>query len=121
MHDYGELVATQAEGAVRLAQAAAQAFGNADQQAIADLVAVAVVDFLEVVEVEEQHGGGFRTGPGCRNVPLQLLVEGLAIAQAGQSIAVGQVDQLVLIGHLFADIAHDAAVADDLACGVEGL
>ncbi|MNO10355.1 hypothetical protein D3C81_2341640 [compost metagenome] len=54
-------------------------------------------------------------------MPLQLLVEGLAIAQVGQSIAVGQVDQLVLIGHLFADIAHDAAVADDLACGVEGL
>ena len=51
----GELVAAEARGQVAGAQHPAQAAGEGDEQLVADLVAEAVVDPLEVVEVEEEH------------------------------------------------------------------
>ncbi|MOA17238.1 hypothetical protein D3C78_1374890 [compost metagenome] len=44
---------------------------------------------------------------------LQLFLEGLAVAQAGERVAVGHVQQLALVGHLLADVAQDAAKAGD--------
>ena len=51
-----ELVAAQAGHGVDVAQLLAQTLGDALQQLVADRVAEAVVDVLEAVQVEEQHG-----------------------------------------------------------------
>ena len=50
-----ELVATEARDDVAGAQRIAHAVGDGDQQLVAGGVAQAVVDQLEVVEIEEQH------------------------------------------------------------------
>ena len=55
-----ELVAAQAGDHVLGPQARAQARGDRDQQLVAGGVAEAVVDRLEVVEVDEQHGSSPR-------------------------------------------------------------
>ena len=56
LHHDDELVAAEAGEHVVVAQRRAQATGDRLQQLVADLVAEAVVDRLEVVEVDEQHG-----------------------------------------------------------------
>lgn len=49
---------------------------------------------------------------------MQLLAEGLAVAQVGERIAIGHVDQFVLVGHLLAGVAQDAAAAGNLPLAV---
>jgi hypothetical protein len=69
VEQHGELVAAQPGRQVAGAQAGAQATRERDQQLVADLVAEAVVNALEVVEVEEQHDGA-AVGPGDRGLHL---------------------------------------------------
>ena len=52
----GEFVATEPCRGVGSAKALADALGGLDQQAVAGQVAETVVDELELVDVEEQHG-----------------------------------------------------------------
>ncbi len=61
-HD-GELVAAQAGDDPGLADAGAQAAGGLDQQGVADRVAQAVVDALEVVQVQAAGRRSRRCGP----------------------------------------------------------
>ncbi len=72
---------------------ALQGAGHGAQHPIADLVAMGVVDQLEVVEVEQhatQRGSvGQRILPG----PRQELVQRAAIGQAGELVAVGRLAQ----------------------------
>src|SRR5258708_6432623 len=56
----GELIATQAGRRAPGADAGPKTFGDGDQEGIAGLVSQAVVDGLEVVEVDEEHGQGSR-------------------------------------------------------------
>ena len=86
---------------------AAQPLGHVAQQRVALGVAEGVVDFLEAVQVQEQHcqqralaaqaGGGLRDGAG------QRVHELAAVGQAGQVIVRGLVAQLrdlgVHVGH----------------------
>ena len=51
-----ELVAAEARGGVLFAQAGREPLGNGGQQLVADGVTERVVDVLEAVEIEEQHG-----------------------------------------------------------------
>ena len=74
LEQHGELVAAEAAHQVAVAHRAAQAAGEGLQHAVADAVAERVVDHLEAVEVEEEHGqaaaaqagGGERGSPGGR-------------------------------------------------------
>lgn len=50
-------------------------------------------------------------GAGAKQRLAELFVEGLAVAQAGQRVAVRHFQQLLLVGDLVADVADDAAVA----------
>jgi len=54
-HQYDEFVAADARDHVAGAHAREQAPARLDQQRVARAVALAVVDVLEVVEVDEQH------------------------------------------------------------------
>ena len=68
----GELVAAEAGDEVGVAHGGLEPLRDLDQQAVAGLVPEAVVDDLEVVEVEEEDGdrlagvGGGRSAPGTR-------------------------------------------------------
>ena len=66
VHDDGELVAADARHDVAGPDAAAQPLGEHEQQLVAGGVAAAVVDGLEVVEVDEQqaHRAAARTAGG---------------------------------------------------------
>ena len=69
----------------RGAQRAGDALGHAAQHRVAGRVAVGVVDALEVVDVEQQHGG--RPALGRRGAArLQLLGEVAAVGQARQRV-----------------------------------
>ena len=61
--DDHELVAAEAGHRVVAADDAPEPFGHRDEERVADGVAPAVVDELEPVEVDEQHGHR-RRGPG---------------------------------------------------------
>ena len=83
--EHGELVAAEPGDQVLLADGAAQALGDLDQQPVAGLVAEAVVDDLEVVEVEEEDGDALARVGG----PLQRGDERGAVRQAGESVEPG--------------------------------
>ena len=67
LEQHGELVAAQARGQIVLAQRRPQPLGDGHEQRVAGGVAERVVDALEVVQVEEQHGG--RRRPRARAPP----------------------------------------------------
>ena len=73
---------------------AAQAAGEGDEQLVADLVAEAVVDALEVVEVEEEHD---RAAVGAAERGLDLLGEQRAVGEPGERVVVGAVREAVAV------------------------
>ena len=80
-----ELVAAHAGHDVALVDGAAQALGDLDQEPVAGLVTEAVVDDLEIVEVEEEDGqavGGEQRGA-------QLGHEGGSIGEAREGVEPG--------------------------------
>ena len=75
------------------AHAAAQALGDRHQQRVADAVAERVVDGLEVVDVDEQHG---ERSPSSAQLLAHALHEQRAVREVGERVVVGLVVQLVL-------------------------
>ena len=73
---------------------------------------------LEAVQVQVQQRQFASAGAGAKQRLAELFVEGLAVAQAGQRVAVGHFQQLLLVGDLVADVADDAAVAPQFALQV---
>ena len=68
-----ELVAAEPRDDIRIAHAAEQPFANLLQQQVSDSVPVSVVDRLEAVEVEPEHGEGFVAALPARECPDKLL------------------------------------------------
>ncbi len=83
--DQRELVAAKPGEAVAVAYGSPDAFDDADQQAVAGLMAVGVIDVLETVDVDgdERH---LRVGSAAGDRCLEHLVEAEAIGQGGQGI-----------------------------------
>ena len=86
-------------------------FADLDEEAVTDRVAEAVVDRLEVVEVEQQD----RQRLAVVTLPLQGVVDAVVeqgpVRQAGHGVVEGLVLQLLLERALLADVAgvqHDA-------------
>ena len=78
----------------RVRDAAHEPRGDAAQQLVADGVAERVVDALEVVEVDEQHGDLARRARLERLA--HLLAEQRAVGEPGERVVVGLVVELVL-------------------------
>ena len=103
-----EFVAALACDGVDIAQLFAQAPGDGFQQLVADRVAEAVVDVLEAVQVEEQHGAqllfflAFLQGGG------QARFEQQAVGQAGERVVVGLVVEAGLGVLERGDVGEDA-------------
>ena len=94
--DHGELVAAQARQGAALVQAVFQALRHGADQQVADVVAEAVVDVLEVVQIDAQQraAAAFTFGAGQRL--LDALAQQQAVGQAGERVVVGEEVQLVL-------------------------
>ena len=84
--DDGELVTADAEAAVPVAQGVADAVGHADEEAVSGRVTLGVVDDLEVVEVEEQQRDRHLVTAVDLQLPVELLLEGAMVAEAGQAV-----------------------------------
>ncbi len=105
-----EFVAAQARDDVARLQAGADAAADLEQQVVADQVTDRIVDHLEAVQVDEQHGELFAR---VRDVALHRLLQPLqqqgAVGQAGQRVVQGFVFQPALdalaLGDLFAQVA----------------
>ena len=99
-----EFVAADPRQHVGFAQVQPEPLGDFHQQRVADVVAVIVVDVLEIVDVEK----------GERELGLRLAAQQAVGAmldhpprrQAGQFVIIGRAEQLVLERLLFADIGR---------------
>ncbi len=97
--DHGEFVAAQARHAGLRATGVFQAPGDLDQDFVAAIVAVDVVDRLEAVEIDQAQ----KERRGARQVAVQRVEEGAAVGQAGQGVEGGQGQGLVAV-----DVGGDA-------------
>ncbi len=92
--NHRELVAAEARAVAEVADGGAQALGHGLQHAVAEHVTHAVVDVLEVVEVQEEHAreGVLRCGAGERLV--QLHQELPPVGKPGQRVVGREVHEL---------------------------
>ena len=107
----GELVAAQAGDGVLGAHAASNARGHLGQQGVALLVAQAVVDDFEVVDVQEQHADRAEVAVGVSQSLFESVGEQGPIGQPRQWIVKGQLFELLLELLALGDVAirhHDA-------------
>ena len=91
-----ELVAAHPRDRVPGAEGRAQALGDADQDGVALAVPQAVVDRLEVVEIDEEDRQRPRIALVERQGVVQPIDEERAVGKAGQRVMEGLVAELVL-------------------------
>ena len=127
-----EFLAADARHQVEIAHMARQAVGEFLQHHVTGGMAIGVVDLLEVIDIEHQHGEDLFLLARARDQPLQMPHDIAAVEQAGQRVgqrhrqAGGIVgDQPVLIA-LLADLAAHARQqfvpvdrAQDIVVGAE--
>ncbi len=108
-----ELVAAEAGHEVAGAYEVAKPSGDGDEHLVADVVAEAVVDDLEPVEVdEEQRQGGVRLA-GSGDGQLELVEQQHPVGQRGQRVVEGEVGKLVLVLLDLGDVVERADVPGD--------
>ncbi len=122
-HQQAELLATEARDQVFLARVLGDRRGHRAQRVIAGLVAMGIVDVLEVVDIDHRHRHLLTIQVQLRQLALALFQEAAAIGQAGQEIAGGQVlqgaDQLQLV-HVLRDAAEELLAREGLAQEIVG-
>ena len=101
--DDHELVAAVAIQAVAGAGGLAERARHGDQERVTGRVAAGVVERLEAVEVQHQHGERLARRRRLHDLP-ELALEGAVVAQAGQRVEVGpDLDGAVRLGVLQGD------------------
>ena len=88
-----EFVAAQSRNGVLGAQSLADALRQVDEQRVAGMVAVGVVDRLETVQVEEQHREIALAPAGAFDGLLHAVFEQNAVGQLGERVVQGQLHQ----------------------------
>ena len=119
--EHDELVAAEACQQVADAHHRAEAAGDVLEQLVADAVAEAVVDHLEVVEVEEQHGDLADAGAGEQLV--EARDDRRTVGELGELVVRGCVGQLgghALLGDVLdvGDRERNAVVLGDRHLGL---
>ena len=102
-----ELVAADPRDGVPAADHLLQALGHGAQGAVAGGVAEAVVDVLEVVQVEEQHRHARTLAARAHDRPRQALGQQRAVGQVGEGVVVGEVAQLLFDAPALGDVGPD--------------
>ena len=99
INDEGEFIAADAEGVVAWADTALKPHRNFPEQLVAGIVAVGIVDGLEVVEVEIEQGESLPFFLFELKHPAEIPV----VEQSGQAVGVGQPLQLPAFQRLGAE------------------
>jgi hypothetical protein len=94
--DDHELVTAEAGDGVARADDVAQAGGNGAEELVPRCVTAAVIEHLEVVEIEEEHGDEAVVAPAAGQGLLQAVEEEGAVGQAGQHVVQRLVGELLL-------------------------
>jgi hypothetical protein len=94
-HD-GELIAAKTADKIRLAYALPEPRRNLGQERIAGGVPERVVDVLEAIEIEGEHGHQMAVASRPRHGAFEMLVKLQPVRQVGQRVVHGQVADLVL-------------------------
>jgi len=91
-----KLVAADASHQIPIPKALLQTLCDSAQQAVAGIVSGPVVDLLEAVEIQVEHGQA-AAGLRCvRDGVLQLALQPVAIGQSGQGVVAGAVFEFTL-------------------------
>ena len=112
---HGKFVAPQARQGNPRPKQAAEAFGHQFEQLIANVMAEAVVDDLEVVQVHQQQGAATLMHLRGSQGLLGAIGEQQAVGQVGERVVMGQVRQFVLGVLHGADVRKHRHVVADLA------
>ena len=96
LEQHRELVAAEARGGVGAADALVEPARDLDQHLVAGRVAEAVVDRLEVVEVEEDHGEPALLAPAARDRVAYALGEQRAVGESRDAVVERLVGELLL-------------------------
>src|SRR6267142_1917398 len=81
-----ELVAAEPNGKIRAADNSVEVSGKFLQHLVSGRMAVHVVDLLEIVQIEREHGQGVSSALGARHLRGETLHSKTAIVQARQRI-----------------------------------
>ena len=92
--DNDELFATPSCDKIFGADARLQPLSDLLEHEVAGWMAFAVVDVLEVVNVEHQHSHRVRVARGTARVVVQLLIDVPAVVAPGQGVDAAQVVEL---------------------------
>ena len=105
LQQHDELVAAEARGGVAGADAVGQALGHVDQRGVAGAMAEAVVDGLEVVDVEEHDPELALLSARTADRVAHALHEQRPVGQVGHGVVEGLVGELLLEDLALADVA----------------
>ena len=112
LHQHGELVTAETGGGVTLAHRTTDPLAGGHQELVAHVVTEAVVDVLEVVEVQEQHDQRVRRHRPLSECVGQPVAEELPVGEICQRVVEGLVGELMLellpFGHV-AQGQHESA------------
>ena len=103
-----ELVAAQARDRVAFTHADLEPLRHHLQQLVARAVPQAVVEILEVVQVEERNRELVPLALGVRDRLMQAVVQEVAVGQSGKRIVAGLVLQPLAIGLDLRDVADES-------------
>src|SRR5205807_9492064 len=102
--DNGKFIAAEPRDKGGLPDAFAQTRGNRLQQGVACRMSERVIDLLETVEIEHEHGEVGSSPARDGKVVLQPLLEQQAIWQIGQRVMLGHMGDLDLRAALLGDV-----------------
>ena len=110
-----ELVAAQARDGVGAADAIAQAPRHFDQQQVADVVAARVVERLEVIQVDEEHGPVAAGAGARRERVLHAILQQTPVGQLGERVVEGEAADFLLGRAAVAHVVQRTDQMRDLA------
>ena len=113
---HGELVAAETGRGVAAAHAAEESLRQLDEELVAGGVAQAVVDVLEVVEVDEDHGDRARPAASSPQRVLEALGEEQPVREVGEGVVKRLVGETLL-----EDLALVNAAQGEDGAGQEGV
>ena len=103
-----EFIATQATHDILLAHVGDQALGHLDQQPVADIVALRVVQGLELIQVQDQQRAELAAAMAGAQGLAQPIHQQAPVGQPGERVEIGQVADLLLHPLALGDVAHQA-------------
>ncbi|HYD79948.1 MAG TPA: hypothetical protein VEC06_09065 [Paucimonas sp.] len=114
-----EFVAAEPSDHVFIAHAALEAVGHLDQHLVADLVPIGIVDRLEPIQIEEQHGQAAPVALGGGDELRPEFIDQRPVRQAGQAVVLRHVAHLVFGFLALGDVDMRADQFLDPAVAVE--